>query len=159
MYSAYGTYGTFLGIHSILRWAVVLLGVVAVARAVRARFGGRLWNEGDTLAGRLLVVALDIQLLLGIGMYAGLSPVVKAAMTNLALAMENRTLRFWVVEHPIAMIAAVVLAHVGFARARRAGGLGAQRSASLYFGLALVIVLVSIPWPFLPYGRSLWPLP
>ena len=159
MYSAYGIYGTVLGLHSLMRWAIVALVLTAVARALLARQGGRPWSGTDEQVGRLLVIALDVQFLLGAVMYVGLSPVVKAAMTNLSLAMQNRTMRFWVVEHPIALVAAVVLAHVGFAKAKRTGGTAAQRYALLYFGLALVIILTSIPWPFFSYGRPLWPLP
>jgi hypothetical protein len=159
MYSAYGAYGTFLGIHSILRWAIVVLALLAVVRALAGWLGHRRWAEADTIVGRLLVVSLDIQLLLGLAMYARLSPIVKAAFTNLTLAMQNRMMRFWLVEHPAALVAAVILAHVGLAKAKRAGGTLAQRAAALYFGLALAIILTSIPWPFFSYGRSLWPAP
>ncbi len=157
MYSAYGTYGTILGIHSLIRWAVVVLALVAVARALSARAARRPWSGADGLVGRLLVISLDVQLLLGIGMYLGLSPIVKAAMMNVQLAMRNGMMRFWLVEHPIAMVAAVVLAHVGLAKAKRATGVIAQRHALLFYGLSLVIILASIPWPFFSYGRPLWP--
>ncbi len=157
MYSEYGTYGLVLGLHSILRWFVLIVGLTAVARAWTARAGGRPWTDTDRLLGRLFVVSLDVQLLLGLLLYVVFSPVVKAAFTNISLGMRSRALRFFMVEHPFAMILALVLAHVGFAKAKRAGGAAAARHAAIYFALALLIILASIPWPFFSYGRPLWP--
>jgi hypothetical protein len=73
------------------------------------------------------------------------------------------------------MVAAVSLVHVGVNRSSRAtagveGGVAAfevpggggpawsgHRTAAAWFGLALLVILAAIPWPFLPYGRPLLP--
>ena len=159
MYSSYGTFGLVLGIHSILRWLVVLLGVLAMGRALAARAGGRAWSPADTGLGRAFVIGLDVQALVGSVLFGVFSPSVAGAMANLTLVMQSRTFRFWLIEHPVAMLAALALAHVGFARARRVGGVEAQRRAALFYTLAVLLVLAAIPWPFLSFGRALWPLP
>jgi hypothetical protein len=69
--------------------------------------------------------------------------------------MRQPQLRFWLVEHPIGMLAALILVHVGRVRTRRAPDAVKGRRARLFFGLALLLILASIPWPGLPYGRGL----
>jgi len=158
MYSAWGTYGTVLGVHSVLRWLVVLAAVVAVVRALIGRVGGRDWTAADTLVGRVFVVVLDLQVAIGFVIYGLYSAVVRSALTNPGLTLQTRAFRFWVLEHPIAMLTAVALAHVGLSRAKTATGSLAQRHAFLFFGLALIVILAAIPWPFFTFGRALWPL-
>ena len=132
-------YPATLLLHSWLRWVVIVLGLVAIARAAAA--GGR----RDSFA-LLFTVALDIQFLLGILLYVALSPMTRAAMHNMGAAMHTSALRFWAVEHPFAMVLALALAHVGRSRPRR---------AALFFTLAVVLILIGLPWPPLPYGRPL----
>jgi len=56
----------------------------------------------------------------------------------------------------VGMLAGLALAHIGRAKARRASDDRRQRRrAAIYFTLAILIVVLSAPWPFLPYGRPL----
>jgi hypothetical protein len=72
--------------------------------------------------------------------------------------MGDSALRFFLVEHAFGMLLAVTLAHIGRIRIRKAADDGRRhRSAAIYFGIALVLVLLSIPWPGMPAGRPLWP--
>jgi hypothetical protein len=48
------------------------------------------------------------------------------------------------------MILAVVFAHLG--RPRRAGASPGRR-AFVWFGLALLAILLATPWPFMPQAR------
>jgi hypothetical protein len=68
--------------------------------------------------------------------------------------MQNRVARFWTVEHLFSMLLAVALVHIGVARARKGKG-----GVAVLYLLALLAILVGIPWPFLPYGRPLIPVP
>jgi hypothetical protein len=77
-----------------------------------------------------------------------------------AYALLERGLRVYGVEHLLGMIVAAILATIGSARARRANGDGAKnKTSSLFFGIALVVIFVSIPWPFRGdgIGRGLFP--
>jgi hypothetical protein len=141
-------YPTVLTLHSFLRWMVVLLGVWAVLSVLpsRQRYG----RPVSPLPGLLFSMLLDIQLLVGLLLFVALSPVTTTAMQNMGAAMKNGTWRFWTVEHPSLMILAVVFAHLG--RPRR-GTTGVNRRAVLWFGLALLAILLATPWPFMPQGR------
>jgi hypothetical protein len=157
MYSEYGTFGLVLAVHSIVRWLAIGLGAGVSARAWLGRSRGRSWAPADTRVSRMFVACLDLQVLIGIVLYGIFSPVVAAGMSNLAVASDSRAYRFWIIEHPLAMIVALVLAHVGLAKAKRADGPIAHRHAALFFTMALLIILAAIPWPMFTFGRALWP--
>jgi hypothetical protein len=141
-------YPTVLTVHSILRWVVVILGVWAVASVLPSRL--RDGRPATSLPGLLFSIALDVQMLLGLLLYVALSPITTAAMQGMGAAMKNGGWRFWSVEHPAMMIAAVVCAHVG--RPRRGTSLPGKR-AVLAYGLALLAILAATPWPFMSQGR------
>ena len=150
-------YDVMIALHSVLRWVVLLLGLLAVGRGI-AGWSGRRWTSSDNRAGVLFVGFLDLQLLIGLILYLFLSPTVRAATVNIGAAMSDSALRFFLVEHAFGMLLAVTLAHIGRIRIRKAADDGRRhRSAAIYFGIALVLVLLSIPWPGMPAGRPLWP--
>lgn len=148
-------YSLILLLHSWLRWGVLLAGFVVVARAL-AR-GGRPWTPTDERAGSWFVITLDLQLLLGALLYFALSPITRQAFDDFGAAMRTSGIRFWAVEHLLGMVIAIALAHVGKSRIRKAAtDARRHRLALIFFGLALLAVLVSIPWPAMPNGRPLF---
>jgi uncharacterized Tic20 family protein len=153
----FGNYGFVLGVHSTLRWLVVVAGLVATVAAWSGRLGSRSWADSTTAAGRVFALAMDLQFVVGAVLYTALSPAVAASMRNAANAMQDAQQRFWMVEHPAAMILALVFAHVGVIKAKRPAGSDAHRQAARYFTLALLLVLAALPWPFLTHGRPLLP--
>jgi hypothetical protein len=149
-------YSLSLFLHSWLRWAIILLGLVAVIRALGGR-SGRPWSQTDTNIGKWLTITFDVQLLLGILLYVWLSPITQAAFADFGGAMRNSVLRFWAVEHIMGMVIATALAHVGRAKIRKAANDRRRHTlAAVYYGIALIIMLASIPWPGRPAVRPLF---
>jgi hypothetical protein len=146
-----------LAAHSLNRWLVVVMLVVTLAAGILGWVRGRGWTRRDDLTGRLLIIVLDVQLVLGLALYA-LSPIVRAGWSDLGAAMDNRVLQFWTVEHAPTMILAIVIVHVGRVMARR-GGDDARRHrvTTLSVAVATLLILAGIPWPFLETGRPLLP--
>ena len=100
---------------------------------------------------------LDGQLLVGLVLYIALSPFTKIAFQDFGGAMANASLRFWAVEHIFGMIVGIAFAHVGRVKIRKAvNDARRHRLATIYFGLALVAICASIPWPGLPVARPLF---
>lgn len=153
-------YPIVLTLHSLLRWAVLILAVLAVARAFSGWLGKKPWSAADDQAGGWFTISMDVQLLLGLLLYGFLSPLTAAAMSDFGAAMGSTGLRYFAVEHATLNVIAVVLAHIGRARSRRApDALTKHRRAAIFFGLALLAVLAAIPWPFLAgVGRPLFRL-
>jgi hypothetical protein len=56
------------------------------------------------------------------------------------------------------MLSGLTLAHSGAARIRKASPERRHRLAAIFFVLALLAILASIPWPGLPAGRPLFRL-
>ena len=149
-------YSVLLVAHSWLRWLVLAAAIVAVVRAVMGWIGQRGWTRADERAGLLLTASLDLQLLIGLLLYFVLSPFMETVRDQLATAMRESSMRYWLVEHPTGMLIAVALAHVGRTRIRKAVDLRRKhRQAAIFFGLALVAIIASIPWPGRTTGRPL----
>jgi hypothetical protein len=151
-------YDIVLTLHSLLRWVVILFGLWAVATAAAAA-SRRSWTPGEARPGLLFTTGLDVQLLVGIVLYLGLSPITRAGLQDFGAAMQTGSLRFWAVEHPALMLLAVTFAHVGRSATRYAGSDKAGARARLWFGLALLALLLATPWPFMPNGRPWFRLP
>lgn len=139
-------YGTVLIIHSWLRWAVLAAGVAAVAR------GG----TRDSSTGRWFTILLDVQMLIGLLLYFVLSPFTREALSDFGGAMGNAQLRFFAVEHAFGMLIGLALAHIGTAKIKKAPAERRGKLAMIFYGLALLAILASIPWPGMPAGRPLF---
>ncbi len=150
-------YTAFLVIHSYLRWLVLLAGLVALARGIGGVARARPWAGADEAAGRWFIIGLDAQALIGIVIYLFLSPFTMSGWSDMAETMRNGPLRLIVIEHQVGMIAGLALAHIGRARIRKtADAARRHRLAAIFFGLALIVILLSIPWPFMQGGRALF---
>jgi hypothetical protein len=148
-------YNATLLVHSWLRWAVIATGLIAILGGVIGVARKGQWTPADDRAGLWFIITLDVQLLLGLVLYFFLSPFTADAMKDFPAAMKNSGLRFWAVEHAFGMFVGVVLAHVGRARTRRVEVTRRHKMAAIFFGLAMLAILVSIPWPGTPNGRPL----
>jgi hypothetical protein len=150
-------YSLVLTLHSWIRWIALVAGVGATFAALRGRVQG-----GSSVADRWAMVtmmALDVQMLIGLILYFGLSPNMQEILNHFGESMRRADTRFWAVEHITAMIGAVVLSHVGRVLARKAATPAAKRTRLLVtFGLATVLMLLGMPWPGRPGGRPLFRL-
>ena len=149
-------YPTVLFVHSWWRWGVILLGLVAVFRAIDGARTRRPWEPADDRSAKWFSIALDLQTLLGVVLYFLFSPITKAALSDFGGAMKVSAMRFWAIEHWLGMVVAIGLVHAGRARARRADGPRKHRIVATFFVLAMLAILASIPWPGTPNARPLF---
>lgn len=139
-------YPTLLSIHCYWRWVVVLAAIVAIVVAMRGLVTGKPFAPAGRKTGVIFVAALDMQFILGI-ILEFLSPIVKAAFADFGGAMKVQELRFFAVEHIFAMLIAVVLAHVGSVRAKRATDDRLKYSRMLiWYSASFIVMLAGIPW-------------
>ncbi len=144
-------YSIVLNLHSWIRWAALVAGFGATFAALRNQ------ENAAERWGLFLMMALDIQLLLGVLLYLVVSPNMAEIRAHFGEAMQNPALRFWAVEHVTTMLAAVVVAHIGRVLARKAATPASRRTRQLVcFGLATVLMLAGMPWPGRPGGRPLF---
>ncbi len=139
-------YAVVLYAHSYNRWLVLVAAALALFASYRGWLGGRAYGRAEAVASRGFAGLLDLQVLLGLVLYA-LSPIVRAGLGDLGAAMSVRELRFFAVEHITGMLIALAFLHVGATRVRRASTDGAKfRQSAMWQTLAALSILVSVPW-------------
>jgi hypothetical protein len=123
---------TLTTVHSFWRYAVLLGAVVAIVGAVAGWLGALPPRLTARRAGIIYIVVMDIQIVLGAVLWLGKG--------GLSLPPPFR------LEHPMTMILAAVVAHVGQVFARRAK---VPRSAAgivaIAVAVSLVLVILGIP--------------
>jgi hypothetical protein len=140
-------YTFVLATHNVVRWLVLIVGLIAVIMAFVGWFGKKEWRNTDDKIGLAYTGLMDVNLLLGLLLYIFLSPITKAAFANFGAAMGDSTLRFFAVEHIFGMVVAVILAHLGRGLSKKATeSVKKHRTAAIWFALSLVAVLAMIPW-------------
>lgn len=140
-------YTGLLVLHSLLRWAILILLLVNVFRSlVEADLP---YTETDKKWNLRLLVTVHINLLLGLYQYF-FGPKGFVYFTEYGAAvMKDAVMRFWAVEHITGMIIAVVLITVSRSVAKKdIAPLKKNKKLAILYILALVIILASIPWPF-----------
>jgi hypothetical protein len=145
-------YSFLLHLHSIGRWIVLVLLVVAIFNSLVA--GNRPFIRTDARTGTILVIFADLMLLIGLVLWY-YHPMGFQAIKNsgFSAVMKDPTQRFFAVEHMAGMLVAIILMHIGKAQARKPiGDKAKHRRTLIFYLLALLIILVSIPWPFRHVG-------
>ncbi|MFZ1625147.1 MAG: hypothetical protein WAU48_10245 [Gammaproteobacteria bacterium] len=136
-------YSFMLNTHSYLRWAVVIIGIIAVVMAWAGVFSKARWTPQQVTLGRLATIAFDTQALVGVLLYAWLSPITTGAFRDMGAAMKDAGVRFYVAEHSLIMIVAAVLIHIGVWRARKKDS---PLQAAIFYTLAMAGVMALTPW-------------
>jgi len=144
-------FNVLLAAHSAVRWLVVLGLLAALVRFIRGWQRKSDWSKQDDRLHGIVVGVVDLQLTLGIALYV-LSPLVQGFLADPGAAMKVRALRFFGLEHPLMMLVAVTVLHVGRARTKKAPQ---YRRTAINLIWVVVILCASAPWPFMPTGRPL----
>lgn len=140
-------YTGLLHSHNGLRWLVLISFLFAIGFAVSGWIKKRKFEKKDNIAGLVLVLFMDLQFIVGIVLYAFVSPITKAAFANFGNAMKNSDLRFYAVEHILLMVIALVLVHIGRIKSKsKTIGWKGHKSAAIYYLVSILLILVAIPW-------------
>lgn len=153
-------YAPFLLVHSWLRWMVLGLFLGALAQSGKRWRNGRDWDVEDEILARFVMFAFFGQVFLGFLLLVEFSPFTAAALRDWPAAMKDPALRRLLVEHPLAMGVAFLVA-AGGRRATQDPTRGPVRHRDWLVAItvALGVVLVAIPWPGTAGGRPLLRLP
>lgn len=143
-----GFYEIMTHAHSGFRYVTLVLLVAAIVNAIMGWTKSANYGSGSKKLNLFAMVAMHIQVLIGIILYF-ISPRVAMAMGDFGAAMKDADLRFFGLEHGTAMVIAMVLITIGRKRAEklRVDQRRHKRIALTYL-IALIIIFVSIPWPF-----------
>ena len=142
-------YQAMLHAHSVGRWIVLLLLIFAILNSLIA--GDRPYIKTDNRLGLLLIIFADLMLLVGIYLWF-VGPLGYKLIQNAGSfsgVMKDPYSRFFAIEHLVGMLIAVILIHIGKAQGRRRiSDKAKHRRTMIFYLVALLIILASIPWPF-----------
>jgi len=97
-------YTGLLHTHNVFRWLILIVMIIAITFAIAGWLGKNEWTKRDKISGLLLTIFMDIQFLIGLILYAFVSPLTKTAFADFGAAMQNADLRFYAVEHILIML-------------------------------------------------------
>jgi hypothetical protein len=147
-------YNGILHLHNFLRWVIILLLIVALIRHLIGMSGNKPFTSGDKKTGLFLMISAHIQFVIGLyEWFVGPWGYKLLQNTGFSAAMKDPVARFWIMEHNVGMLIAIVLITIG----RGVDQVKHKRSFWFYL-IALVIILASVPWPGREgTGRPLFP--
>lgn len=126
--------------HSGLRYVVLALLLAAIYTAFTKKSET---NASYSKVYLWALIATHTQILIGLALYF-MSPKVDFSM------MSDKVFRFFTAEHITGMLIAAVLITIGHRQAKNLN----HAKALMYYGIGLIIILASIPWPFRNLGGS-----
>ena len=136
-------YNGLLHAHSGLRWIAIILLVVAIINALVSQSSGR-YEKKDRLLNLFAMVFMHIQLLIGLIMFFQ-SPKVKFSEGWMSIPSQ----RFYGLEHLVGMLLAIVLITIGRKKAEKLRGTRDKHRRIMFsYLIGLILILLSIPWPF-----------
>lgn len=136
--------------HSGFRWIVLALLIYAIFNAFTKWQSGKSFEEKDRKINLFTMISTHIQILLGFALYF-MSPRVQFGSET----MKVSELRFFTVEHLAMMLIVAILITIGNAMSKKAADDASKfKKTFIYFLIALIIILVAIPWPFRGFGNA-----
>lgn len=133
-------------LHSFLPYLLLTVLLFAFIKSVIAYLGQHPHTEGHRKNGLILLILAHTQFLIG-GILYFVSPMSTSGLNDVGLAMKDSTLRLYTIEHPLTMILAIVLITMAYSKSKKdISSHLKHKIKSIYFGLALILILSRIPW-------------
>jgi len=143
-------YPTLLALHSLVRWFVLISLLYSIFLTYRGWLRHKTFSKHDNSVRHWTATIAHIQFTVGVWLYF-ISPIVDYFLNNFGDAVHEREFRFFGMEHSLMMLTAVALISIGSAKAkRRQTDREKFRTMAVWFTIALVIILTSVPWAFSP---------
>lgn len=129
-----------LTLHNLVRWAVLILGVIALVRTLPGLGGNRVFTAAERRSVASFMSAVHLQLLLGLLLFA-----VSGMQRIPVFADASRPSFQW--EHLGVGVLIAVAATLANSLSKRAEGDAAKfRAAASWTGIAMLLTLLMIPW-------------
>jgi hypothetical protein len=133
-------YTGLLHTHSFLRYFVLILLLVVIVQSLLGWLSKKPYGSLDNRLGLFLFIFTHIQLLVGLILYF-VSPFVQFS----GAAMKDASTRYWLVEHSLMMLIAIVLITMARVTSKKMQDNTAKHKRMFIFNaLALVIILIAI---------------
>jgi len=143
-------YPILLALHSLIRWFVLGGLLFAIVWAYHGWLANKTFTKFDERLRWITATIAHIQLVIGLWLYF-ISPIVNYFLHNYSMAVHQRQIRFFGMEHITMMLTAIILITIGSAKAKRKTTDKEKfKTMAIWFSIALFIIFVSVPWSFSP---------
>lgn len=136
----------FTDIHSLLRYLVLLSTFIAATQSLIGLLGKKNFGSGNRKGALFMLIICDVQLLAGLAVYYLSGQLINI---NNGVATKGRYNLFYSIEHPVSMLLAIILVHMGYAAVKKVSFTSEQKFKRLfwYSFIALFIFVAQTPWP------------
>lgn len=139
--------------HSWLRWLILAFLLYSIYLAWRGIKTQSPFSKTDNFFRHWTATLFHIQLIIGIILYIK-SPTVSYFWGNFSQGIQHIEIAFFGLIHLLLMITVVVMITIGSVLAKRRQTDPEKFKTMLrWFGIALIILLIAIPWPFSPFAH------
>jgi uncharacterized membrane protein len=148
-------YQLLLTLHNITRWFVLILAVIVLVQSLAGWLGKKTYTEQNRKLAGAYAGIFDLQILLGLILYfaAGWGTVF---INGGEQVMSTPAVRFFAVEHWMIMLLAAIVIHIGGSRVKKSDLSQKKfRTAFIFYGISILLVLAAIPWPGMAAARPL----
>jgi hypothetical protein len=140
-----------IDLHNLLRWILLILLLLSIYKAYVGWKNKKVFSSGDRKTWLFTLIAAHTTLLVGLYLWLWGTKygMLKITIPEGVSIMKNKSLRFFWVEHPTMMILAVVMITLAYRVAKKPLPDQVKYGRALWlFIVALLFILVAIPWPF-----------
>ena len=131
-------YNGLLHLHNVLRWVILLLLLITLIQAFAK-------NQGIKKSSLWLMIAAHLTLVLGVSQWMMSDVGLKLIQSSgFGAVMKDAASRFFAVEHFAGMLVGIIFITIARGKAKVLN----YKSAFWLYLIALVVILVTIPWPF-----------
>lgn len=136
--------------HSGLRWILLALLVGSIFNAFKKWKANAEFNDTDNKLSLFTLITSHIMMLMGFYLYF-VSGKVKLSGLDMKVSMD----RFFTVEHIFGMLIAIVLITLGRIQSKKITDDALKhKKIFMMFLFALLIIFLTIPWPFRGFGNA-----
>lgn len=147
-------YQILIFLHSSVRWLVLFSLILAIGKGSIGILKNKDFSESDNKIRHITATISHIQLILGYFLYFN-SPLIKYFTSHFKTMINNYSeITFFGLFHMILMFISILIITIGSALTKRKEtSFEKFKTMTTWYLVALVIILISIPWPFSPFAQ------
>ena len=130
-------------LHTVISITFLVIAIWLLVRTIRGYYEKKTFKYLDLLLSYGFIIALYLQLIFGLILYA--SPNAAEHYTNLDGALKMVSRRFWPIEHIVLMLFALLIANIGLIFANQAKESREKfRKILVYYSIAIAMIAISL---------------
>lgn len=138
-------------LHSLNRYILLILMLFVIVTSLQKWLGKKEYTNLDNKLNLFAFISAHTQLLIGLILYF------MSDWVNFSAPFVSREYRFFTIEHLVAMLIAITLITLGRTKVKKlTDSVKKHKRTFIYYIIALIIILASIPWPFRHVGIDKW---